>query len=105
MSVEIESEKVAWRLDLKVRRNKSFKTAQSMRTQLTSPPFSPSFFVCTGTLPDSGKAKVLTYRAPPSEEKAAAEAVAGGGEDGKKEEEEGKAAARPGELSRAPTLL
>ena len=71
-------------------------------TPLLSP---PCFLVCAGTLPDSEKAKVKLFLAPPSEEKAAAEAVAGGGEDGKKEEEEGKAAARPGELSRAPTLL
>ena len=67
--------------------------------------FSPLLLCFAGTLPASEKEKVETYRAPPSEEKAAAEAVAGGGEDGKKEEEEGKAAARPGELSRAPTPL
>jgi hypothetical protein len=43
-------------------------------------------FVCAGTLPVSEKAKVKTYRGPPSEETAAAEVVAGGGEDGKEEE-------------------
>ena len=61
---------------------------------LTSHP-PPRFFVCTGTLPDSEKAKVEEYYPPPPEIKAAAEAVAGGGEDGKEEEEgaEEKAAA------------
>ena len=43
-------------------------------------------FVCAGTLSVSERAKVKTYRGPPSEETAAAEAVAGGGEDGKEEE-------------------
>ena len=45
------------------------------------PSLTPRFFIHTGTLPDSEKAKVDDYTAPPSEVKAeTVEEIAGGGE-------------------------